>query len=150
MTFQARRERKHRRAAGPRRGGWRSAAVWIVAAAAAAGIAGASAVAEAAGGPAPGEPAPGGPQNRRERRRLRVRLRPARRPLPTGPRSRSRMFRRYCIGCHNDRLRTADLSIAALDLENVPADAEIWEKVVTRLRAGSMPPPGRPRPDEAT
>ena len=61
-----------------------------------------------------------------------------------------RMLRRYCTGCHNDRLRTAGLSIAGLDPENVAADAETWEKVATRLRAGSMPPPGRPRPDRAT
>ena len=150
MTFQARRERNHRRAAAPRRGGWRSAAVWM-AAAAVAGIAGGfSAVTHAAGEAAAGTPqgagavsagipqAAGGAQAGAQQTAV---------DRTAEPR---RMFRRYCIGCHNDRLRTADLSIAALDVDNVPADAETWEKVVTRLRAGSMPPPGRPRPDEAT
>src|SRR5206468_8438675 len=33
---------------------------------------------------------------------------------------------------------------------HVSANAEIWEKVIGKLRAGSMPPPGRPRPDAAT
>ena len=142
MTIQARRERNRRRAARPRRDGWRSAAAWIVAGATAAGIAGGTVLVEAAGGPAPGEPAPG---------RLQAAGAAAAQQTSVDPNAEpQRMFRRYCIGCHNDRLRTADLSIAALDVENVPADAETWEKVVTRLRAGSMPPPGRPRPDEAT
>ncbi len=142
MTIQARRERNRRRAARPRRDGWRSAAAWIVAGATAAGIAGGTVLVEAAGGPAPGEPAPGSPQAAGAASAQQTSVDPNAEP--------QRMFRRYCIGCHNDRLRTADLSIAALDVENVPADAETWEKVVTRLRAGSMPPPGRPRPDEAT
>ena len=60
------------------------------------------------------------------------------------------LFQRYCLGCHNSRLRTADLALDGLDLANVAAHPETWEKVATRLRAGSMPPPGRPRPDEAT
>ena len=142
MTIQARRERNRRRAARPRRDGWRSAAAWIVAGAAAAGIAGGTVLVEAAGGPAPGEPAPG---------RLQAAGAAAAQQTSVDPNAEpQQMFRRYCIGCHNDRLRTADFSIAALDVENVPADAETWEKVVTRLRAGSMPPPGRPRPDEAT
>ena len=142
MTIQARRERNRRRAARPRRDGWRSAAAWIVAGATAAGIAGGTVLVEAADGPAPGEPAPGSPQAAGAASAQQTSVDPNAEP--------QRMFRRYCIGCHNDRLRTADLSIAALDVENVPADAETWEKVVTRLRAGSMPPPGRPRPDEAT
>ena len=142
MTIQARRERNRRRAARPRRDGWRSAAAWIVAGATAAGIAGGTVLVEAAGGPAPGEPAPGSPQAAGAASAQQTSVDPNAEP--------QRMFRRYCIGCHNDRLRTPDLSIAALDVENVPADAETWEKVVTRLRAGSMPPPGRPRPDEAT
>ena len=61
-----------------------------------------------------------------------------------------RLFRRYCIGCHNSRLRTADLALDDLDPSNVAANPEIWETVALRLRAGSMPPPGRPRPDQPT
>ena len=60
------------------------------------------------------------------------------------------LLQRYCIGCHNKRLRTAGLALDELDATNVRADAEIWEKVVQKLRAGSMPPPGRPRPDTET
>ena len=60
------------------------------------------------------------------------------------------LLERYCVTCHNDQLRTAGLSLEALDLGDVRADAEIWEKVVLKLRAGMMPPAGRPRPDRET
>src|SRR3989475_12998698 len=59
------------------------------------------------------------------------------------------VFEKYCITCHNQRLRTAGLELDTLDLAR-PANAEVWEKVIAKLRAGSMPPPGRPRPDAAT
>src|SRR5437867_5191736 len=56
----------------------------------------------------------------------------------------------YCVTCHNDRLRTGDLSLEKMDLQNVPEGAETWEKVIRKLRAGAMPPPGAPRrPDQA-
>ena len=57
---------------------------------------------------------------------------------------------RYCAACHNDRLRTAGLTLESLDAAHVGAGAEVWEKVVRKLRAREMPPPRRPRPDEAT
>ncbi len=57
---------------------------------------------------------------------------------------------RYCVGCHNDRLQTANLSLDAFDATSPAEHPDVWEKVVTRLRAESMPPPGRPRPDSAT
>ena len=57
---------------------------------------------------------------------------------------------KYCFGCHNQRLRTAGLMLDTADAEHVGADAEVWERVVRRLRAGTMPPVGRPRPDQPT
>ncbi len=54
----------------------------------------------------------------------------------------------YCITCHNARTRTAGLTLDTMDLSNVGANAEIWEKVIRKLRAKAMPPPGRPRPDQ--
>ena len=60
------------------------------------------------------------------------------------------MLDRYCVACHNDRLRTAELSLAGVDAEHPEADPELWERVVAKLRASSMPPPGRRRPDPAT
>lgn len=58
-------------------------------------------------------------------------------------------LQRYCITCHNDRLRTADLSLADLDLTQIGEHAELWEGVVAKLRTRAMPPVGRPRPDVA-
>jgi mono/diheme cytochrome c family protein len=54
----------------------------------------------------------------------------------------------YCVTCHNDRLKTAGLSLQSLALTNVPEQAEVWEKVARKLRSGEMPPPTvRARPD---
>jgi mono/diheme cytochrome c family protein len=53
---------------------------------------------------------------------------------------------KYCVTCHNDRLKTANLSLQGLDLAAVGHQAEVWEKVVRKLRAGVMPPPDMPRP----
>ena len=56
----------------------------------------------------------------------------------------------YCVTCHNDRLKTADLALDTVDIGAVEANAEVLEKVVRKLRSGQMPPEGRPRPDAAT
>ncbi|MCY4661233.1 MAG: DUF1592 domain-containing protein [Acidobacteria bacterium] len=57
----------------------------------------------------------------------------------------------YCVTCHNDRLQTGGLTLAAdaVDVGDVAAHAEVWEKVVRKLRAGAMPPRPRPRPEPA-
>ena len=56
---------------------------------------------------------------------------------------------RYCVTCHNARLKTAGIELEDLDLANVAAHSATWEKVAKKVRAGMMPPPGRPRPDNA-
>src|SRR6266705_3129522 len=60
------------------------------------------------------------------------------------------VVRQYCVACHNDRLKTAELSLEKLDVANAPADAAIWEKVIRKLRRGAMPPQGARRPDTVT
>ena len=57
---------------------------------------------------------------------------------------------RYCLGCHNDRTRTAGLTLAGVRSESVAAQAPVLEKVLHKVRAGEMPPAGRPRPDGVT
>ncbi len=52
----------------------------------------------------------------------------------------------YCVTCHNDRTKTANLSLAQLDLATAGDHPELWEKVVRKLRAGVMPPPSVKRP----
>jgi mono/diheme cytochrome c family protein len=56
----------------------------------------------------------------------------------------------YCVSCHSARLKTAGLDLEGLDVTSVGPNSETWEKIIAKLRAGSMPPPGRPRPDRAT
>src|SRR5215471_1320055 len=56
----------------------------------------------------------------------------------------------YCVSCHNQRLKTANLMLDTVDAEQVPNSAEAWEKVIVKLRSRAMPPPGARRPDNAT
>ena len=56
---------------------------------------------------------------------------------------------RYCVVCHNAKLKTASLELDKLDLAHLGDHAETGEKVVRKLRAGMMPPVGMPRPDAA-
>jgi hypothetical protein len=56
---------------------------------------------------------------------------------------------RYCIDCHNDAERTAELTLEGRDLAGVAADAEVWEKVIRKVQVGMMPPPDAPHPDAA-
>jgi hypothetical protein len=66
----------------------------------------------------------------------------------TGP-SQREILDKYCVTCHNQRLKTGGLTLDTLDLGNVPAQAEVWEKVIRKLRSGTMPPAGMPRPEAA-
>src|SRR5262245_28202950 len=65
---------------------------------------------------------------------------------PQSPPTPRALLDRYCVTCHNDRLKTANLSLQGLDLTNVPDRADVWEKVIRKMRAGVMPPPDLPRP----
>ncbi|HYO84753.1 MAG TPA: DUF1592 domain-containing protein [Bryobacteraceae bacterium] len=56
------------------------------------------------------------------------------------------VLKRYCSGCHNEKLRTGNFSLTGL----TPQDHQGWERVVRKLRTRSMPPAGLPRPDETT
>ena len=56
----------------------------------------------------------------------------------------------YCVTCHNQRLKTAGLMLDTMDLARVPDKPEVWEKVVRKLRSGTMPPQGVKRPDPPT
>jgi hypothetical protein len=75
------------------------------------------------------------------------------RASPVTPSSRFQIDRalldRYCVTCHNDRLKTGGLTLAAVDPGHLENDPEVWEKVIRKLRTSLMPPPGRPRPDKA-
>ncbi|HEV3215373.1 MAG TPA: DUF1592 domain-containing protein [Vicinamibacterales bacterium] len=70
---------------------------------------------------------------------------------PAGPPAAPRaVLDKYCVTCHNEKLRTAGLTLDTLDAANPAANPEVWEKIIAKLQQASMPPPGRPRPDAAT
>src|SRR5665213_180859 len=60
------------------------------------------------------------------------------------------VLQKYCFTCHSTRLHMADLALEALDETKPSEHPEIWEKVIRKLRTQTMPPGGRPRPDDAT
>lgn len=57
------------------------------------------------------------------------------------------VIRRYCVGCHSDRGKAGDLSLASFDVAQAGRNAAVAEKVIRKLQAGLMPPPGAPRPE---
>jgi mono/diheme cytochrome c family protein len=57
---------------------------------------------------------------------------------------------RYCVTCHNTRLQTAGLALDTVDVATPYTNAAVWERVIRKLRTGTMPPAPRPRPDQAT
>jgi len=56
-------------------------------------------------------------------------------------------LQKYCVTCHNDRAKAGGLSLAAVDPAKIAGHAEVWEKVVRKLKTGAMPPVGVPRPE---
>ncbi len=82
---------------------------------------------------------------------------------PSSPESVRSVLDQYCVDCHNERrvnavgapasvldsqIRATGLALDVVNVERPSADAETWERVIKRLKAGSMPPAGRPRPSE--
>ena len=50
------------------------------------------------------------------------------------------MLDKYCVTCHNQRLKTAGLMLDKADVDHAGADAQTWEKVLRKLRTREMPP----------
>src|SRR5262249_47304900 len=69
-------------------------------------------------------------------------------PGQATPSSQRALLNRYCVTCHNEKLKTAALMLDKADVDKPARDAEIWEKVIRKLRTGAMPPSGMPRPDK--
>ena len=72
-----------------------------------------------------------------------VALAPAAEPLQP-------LLNQYCVVCHNDGVRTADLTLDRVDPANPSDAAGVWEAVIHKLRHRQMPPIGMPRPSEET
>jgi len=61
------------------------------------------------------------------------------------------LVKKYCVGCHNDRNkdRAGSLTLASFDIAKAGQEAEVAERVIRKLQASMMPPPGMPRPEPA-
>jgi mono/diheme cytochrome c family protein len=57
---------------------------------------------------------------------------------------------RYCVTCHNPRMKAGGLVLDGLPAANAAGEPEMWEKVIRKVRTGMMPPAGAPRPDRVT
>jgi hypothetical protein len=67
-------------------------------------------------------------------------------PVPGPAADASSVLNQYCASCHNDRIKTAGFSLDGLNPAKVRDNPAAWEKVVRKLRTGTMPPPSSPRP----
>src|SRR5580698_9911271 len=56
------------------------------------------------------------------------------------------LIQRYCLGCHNDKLKTANISFQAANLSKVADNPALWEKALHKLQTNQMPPAGLPGP----
>ena len=74
---------------------------------------------------------------------------PAASPAPAASPQRA-LVNQYCMGCHNEKLKTAGLELNSANIDHVEQNPDVWEKVLRKVRARYMPPYGLPRPDEKT
>ena len=56
------------------------------------------------------------------------------------------VIQEYCVRCHSDRRLRGNMSLERFEADNPQADGELTEKMIVKLRAGMMPPPGVSRP----
>jgi mono/diheme cytochrome c family protein len=67
-------------------------------------------------------------------------------PSNLTPDDHKKMLMQYCTACHNDKLKTAGMSVVPLDANNLQANQATWEKILRRVSLGEMPLRGAPRP----
>jgi len=60
------------------------------------------------------------------------------------------LVKQYCTGCHSDRGKAGQLTLASFDAAKAATTENLTtsEKMIRKLRAGMMPPAGARRPDE--
>src|SRR5918993_1376768 len=76
----------------------------------------------------------------------------AARPAPVTSRSaapvqdHNAVIKQYCVGCHNPKSKAGGLELDAFDINKAVEHAAVAERMITKLQAGMMPPPGSRRP----
>jgi hypothetical protein len=80
-------------------------------------------------------------------------VKPAVSHQPAGPSAadQNALIKQYCVGCHNDRMKdnVGNLSLASFDIAKAGEHADVSERIIRKLQASMMPPPGSRRPDAA-
>ena len=68
---------------------------------------------------------------------------------PASAADQNAVIKRYCVGCHNDKRKdnSGGLSLETFDVAKVADHADVGERMIRKLQAGMMPPPGATRPD---
>ena len=69
--------------------------------------------------------------------------------LAQSPSPQRALLDKYCVTCHNQKAKIGGLTLDSLDVTNIGAGAETWEKVLRKISTGEMPPPKMPRPAPA-
>ena len=69
---------------------------------------------------------------------------------PTGPTAdeHNEVIQQYCVRCHGRLIKKADMSLLDFDVATAESNPELSEKIIRKLRAGLMPPPGQTRPEK--
>jgi hypothetical protein len=57
-----------------------------------------------------------------------------------------KVIQNTCGACHNDGLRVGEMSLDSFTVANAARHPQLAEKMIVKLRAGMMPPPGEDRP----
>jgi hypothetical protein len=60
------------------------------------------------------------------------------------------LLEKYCSECHNAQDWAGGVAFDTMTPDTLHDDAKVWEAAVRKLRGRMMPPPGKPRPDNAT
>ena len=68
--------------------------------------------------------------------------------VQTAANQQQEMVQTYCVTCHSTRAQMGGLALEGLNPQAAAANAEIWEKVLRKLRGNQMPPPGSPQPPQ--
>lgn len=65
---------------------------------------------------------------------------------PVGAAELTRVVERYCQNCHNERRLRGNLSLEGFAVEDAASRTDVTERMIRKLRADMMPPPGARRP----
>lgn len=76
---------------------------------------------------------------------------PASSAAPGDGHAQWKMIETYCFDCHNTEDWAGSVAFDIMSVDEIPADGDVWETTIKKLKSGLMPPPGNEQPSkEAT